>query len=339
VMLDPGTLLGSTGSGALWWLDVGTGEFELLDLVDAGFTPAPDKPQSIITGDPHLYVGGHWVVTEHAIDTGATRRIRVAGEAKTLTWVQGELYSALYPSTEVVRINPRTKEVHSFGPIGHEQIRPWQAAYDAKSKLLAIASAPGTGKLTGALTLLDIRTGELDVHYGVLPDQSVMTVAVVDGIAYLGGDVVGGGGITPIRTSAAIAAFDLCRRELLWTVEPLAGERSLQSVAVHDGVLYGVLKRTSGAWFTYDLRTRAVVRGANKLSGYGQIHTDRTGVYCETNFGGNLYQLGPGLSTAKLLVNKLGDGWYTVPQLTPVRGARHSVWGLSDRDLVQLPLP
>ena len=64
-----------------------------------------------------------------------------------------------------------------------------------------------------------------------------------------------------------------------------------------------------------------------------------TGVYCETNFGGNLYQLGPGLSTAKLLVNKLGDGWYTVPQLTPVRGARHSVWGLSDRDLVQLPLP
>ena len=29
----------------------------------------------------------------------------------------------------------------------------------------------------------------------------------------------------------------------------------------------------------------------------------------------------------------------TVPQLTPVRGARHSVWGLADRDLVQLPLP
>ncbi|TDW83906.1 hypothetical protein EV137_6709 [Kribbella pratensis] len=343
VMLDASTLLGSTGSGVLWWLDVGTGEFELLDLVDAGFTPAPDKPQSIVIGDPHVYVGGHWVVTEHAIDTGVTRRFRVAGEAKTLNWVRGELYSALYPSTEVVRINPRTKEVHSFGTIGHEQIRPWQAAYDPKSKLLAIASAPGTGKLTGALTLLDVRTGELDVHYGVLPDQSVLSVSIVDGIAYLGGDVVGGGGIPPTRTSAAIAAFDVGRRELLWAAEPLAGERSIQSVAVHDGILYGVLKRTSGGWFTYDLRTRAVVRGANKLSGYGQIHTDRTGVYCETNFGGNLYQLGPGLSTAKLLVNKLGDGWYTVPQLTPVRSvqqtAEHSVWGLADRDLVQLPLP
>jgi hypothetical protein len=333
--LDATTLLGATGSGVLWWLDVTTGSFELLDLIDAGFTPAPDKPQSIVLGDPHLYVGGHWVITEHAGDT--TRRLRVAGEAKTLTWVRGELYSALYPSTEVVRVNPRTKEVHSFGTIDHEQIRPWQAAYDEKSKLLAIASAPGTGKLTGALTLLDVRTGELDVHYGILPDQSVMTVSIVDGIAYLGGDVVGGGGITPTRGSAAIAAFDLCRRELLWTVEPLAGERSIQSVAVHNGILYGVLKRTSGGWFRYDLRTKTVLRGENKLSGYGQLHTDRTGVYCETNFGGNLYQLGPG--PAKLLVNNLGDGWYTVPQLTPVPGARHSVWGLADRDLVQLPLP
>lgn len=339
VLLDEDTLLGATGSGVLWWLDVRTGEFELLDLVDAGFTPAPDKPQSIVTGDPHLYVGGHWVVTEHAIGTGATRRIRVAGEAKTLNWVRGELYSALYPSTEVIRINPRTAEVHSFGTIGHEQIRPWQAAYDERSKLLAIASAPSTGKLTGALTLLDVRTGELDVHYGILPDQSVMTVSIVDGIAYLGGDVVGGGGITPTRTSAAIAAFDLTQRKLLWTVEPLAGERSIQSVAVHNGILYGVLKRTSGSWFTYDLRTQAVMRGANKLSGYGQLYADHTGVYCETNFGGNLYQLGPGLDTAKLMVNKLGDGWYTVPQLSPVRGARHRVWGLADRDLVQLPLP
>ncbi|WP_427892627.1 hypothetical protein ACQHIV_06960 [Kribbella sp. GL6] len=335
VLLDEDTLLGSTGSGVLWWLDVRTGEFELLDLVDAGFEPAPDKPQSIVLGEPNLYVGGHWVISEHAGDQ--VRRLRVAGEAKTLNWIRGELYTALYPSTEVVRVNPRTNDVHSFGKIGHDQIRPWQAAYDEKTRLLAIASAPGPGKLTGALTLLDVRTGELDVHYGVLPDQSVMSVHVVDGIAYLGGDAVGGGGVTPTRTAAAIGAFDLTRRELLWTAEPLAGERSVQSVAVHNGVLYGVLKRTSGSWFTYDLRTGAVVKGANKLSGYGQLFVDRTGVYCETNFGGNLYQLGP--STAKLLVNKLGDGWYTVPQLTPVRGAGHRVWGLSDRDLVQLPLP
>lgn len=124
----------------------------------------------------------------------------------------------------------------------------------------------------------------------------------------------------------------------MWTVEPLAGERSIQSVAVKDGILYGVLKRTSGGWCTYDLATKTVVRGTNQLSGYGLLYADRTRVYCETNFGGNLYRLGPGLTEAKLLVNKLGDGWYTVPQLTPVRGQRYSVWGLADRDLVHLPL-
>ncbi|MFD7159253.1 hypothetical protein ACFV9C_31970 [Kribbella sp. NPDC059898] len=41
----------------------------------------------------------------------------------------------------------------------------------------------------------------------------------------------------------------------------------------------------------------------------------------------------------EVLVNMLGDGWYTVPQLTPVRGAGHRAWGLSDRGLVQPPLP
>ncbi|TWD73216.1 hypothetical protein FB561_7104 [Kribbella amoyensis] len=337
VLLDDTTLLGSTGSGVLWWLDVSTGEYELLDLVDAGFVPAADKPQSIELGMPHLYVGGHWVVTEHSTSDRTSRRIRVPGEAKTLTWTGDHLYSALYPSTEVVRIDPRTKEVHSFGLIANGQTRPWQAAYDEGTGLLAIASAPGTGKLVGALTLLDVRTGTLDVYPNLLPDQSVMTVAIADGIAYVGGDVVGGGGITPTRTSAAIGAFDLRRRKLLWTAEPLAGERSIQSVAVLDGVLYGVLKRTSGGWFTVDLTTGAVVRGTNKLSGYGEIFVHQGGVYVETNFGGNLYRLGR--SEAELLVNKLGDGWYTVPQLSPVRGRpTHHAWGLADRDLVQLPL-
>ncbi len=339
VLLDDGTLLGSTGSGALWWLDVATGTSELVDLVDAGFAPQPDKPQSIALGVPHLYVGGHWVITEHSVREGTSRRLRVPGEAKTVTPLRDGVYSALYPSTEVVRVDPRTKQVHSFGHIRNGQTRPWQAEYDEETGLLAIASAPGTGALVGALSLLDVRTGRLDVYPNVLPDQSVMSVSIADGIAYLGGDVVGGGGVTPVRSSAAIGAFDLRRRRMLWTAEPLAGERSIQSVAVHDGVLYGVLKRTSGGWFRYDRTTGVVERGANKLSGYGEIFVHEGRVYVETNFGGNLYRIGPGLSEAVLLVNNLGDGWYTVPQLTPVHGPpAHHAWGLSDRHLVQLPL-
>lgn len=338
VLLDDGTLLGATGSGALWWLDLATGAAELTDLVDAGFTPQPDKPQSLALGMPHLYAGGHWVITEHAAD-GSTRRLRVPGEAKTLNPLEDGVYTALYPSTEVVRVDPRTKQVHSFGHILHGQQRPWQAAYDEDTGLLAIASAPGTGALVGALSLLDVRTGRLDVYPNVLPDQSVMSVSIAGGIAYLGGDIVGGGGITPVRTSAAIGAFDLRRRRMLWTAEPVAGERSIQSVAVHDGILYGVLKRTSGTWFRYDLKAGTVQRGANKLSGYGQIFVHQDHVYVETNFGGNLYRLGPGLTTATLLVNNLGDGWYTVPQLTPVRGLpTHTAWALSDRHLVKAPL-
>lgn len=331
------TLLGCAGSGAVWWMDTATGEFELVDLIDAGVVPGPEKPQSIALCGSSVYVGGHMAIEQHSLKGKGHHRIRVGGEAKTLTEVDGQLYSAIYPSTEVVRLDPDTRIVHSLGRILHGQQRPWQSAFDPDTGLLAIASAPGTGALNGALTLLDVATGEMEVFPGILPDQSVMSVSIADGIAYLGGDATGGGGITPTRTAASIGALDLRQRRLLWTAEPLAGQLSIQSLGVLNGLAYVVMKRTSGSWIAYDLATRSV-RYQGKLASYGQVITYRGQVYCETFGGGNLYHLGPNRSQARLLVNKLGDEWYTIPQFAPAPGFPRSAWGLSGRNLARIPL-
>lgn len=333
------TLLGGAGSGALWWLDLDTGAYEYLDLIDAGLAVAPDKPQSMLLVDDQLYVGGHFVITKHDVRSWSKVRIRVPGEAKTLSRVGDQLYSGIYPSTELVKVDLATNEVQNLGSIGHGQQRPWQSVYDRETGLLLVTSAPGTGYLVGALTVLDVTTGTYEVYPNLLPDQSIVTVDVVDGIAYLGGDVIGGGGITPTQSSASIGAFDLGSRRLLWHDQPFTGHRSIQSLVVHRGIAYVIMKRNSGSWFGYDLeRRRIVVDGTGQLSGYGDVLVSRGSVYVETNFGGNVYRLGPGLTQAQHLVNKLGDEWYTVPKLCPVPGSRSQAWGLSGRQITRIPL-
>lgn len=333
-------LLGAAGSGALWWLDLDTGEYEYLDLIDAGLEVAPDKPQSMVLAMPHLYVGGHFVVTKHSVHNWSKVRIRVPGEAKTLTRVDDHIFSAVYPSTELVKINVASDEVQSLGHILHGQQRPWQSVYDPGTGLVLVASAPGTGSLIGALTVIDAATGDFEVYPGILGDQSVMTVAVVDGIAYLGGDVVGGGGVTPREESASIGAFDLSTRQLLWSDQPFPGHRSIQNLVVLDGIAYVIMKRDSGSWFAYDLRSRQVIAdGSGQLSGYGDAVVSKGRVYVETNFGGNAYQIGPGLERARHLVDNLGDDWYTVPKLCPAPGRpTHSAWGLSGKEIARIPL-
>jgi hypothetical protein len=78
-------------------------------------------------------------------------------------------------------------QVRSFGLIGHDQKRPWEMVHDAQRGQVLIASAAGYGKLDGALTILDPVSGDMHT-YSVLPGQSVMSVCVSGGMAYVAGD-------------------------------------------------------------------------------------------------------------------------------------------------------
>lgn len=335
--LDDSTLVGCGGSGILWYLDLNDGSTELFDLTDTDVA-GPDLAQSIaLDPDGSVHVGGHFYVTVHRPWQDSSRRIRVYGEAKALLpHDAGKVLCALYPSGEIVDIEPATDDVRPIGVIGHRQQRPWEIAYDAERNLAVIASAAASGYLDGALTLLDLSSGEMEVFPGVLPDQSILSVAVVDGVAYLAGDTWGGGSVPRVRDTAQVGAFDLDTRTMLWRAEPLPQMQSMQHVDVHDGVLYGVYKRLSGAWFAMDLETRRVLH-QGRVSGYGEIVVHHDKVFAATNFGDNIYCIGPGLDEAQLLVEGLVASWMTVPQLEFEPRYWHA-WGLAGRELARFDL-
>lgn len=330
---DESVLLGAGGSGTLWFHDLATGDTETFDLTETDVA-GPDLVQSIAYDRSAVYVGGHFYLTVHQPWAGAEpRRIRVGGEVKAMLPHEGQVLAALYPSGELIRIDPATDTVTSLGLLGNGQQRPWELALDAEHGLLLVASAATTGQLNGALTVVDLTTGAKDAYVGVLPDQSVMSVSLHDGIAYLAGDTWASGG-TPTRSSAQVAAFDLETRTVLWRAEPIAGNASLQHVEVHDGYLYGVYKRLSGTWFAMDLATRTVVR-QGKLSGYGEIVVHNDQVFAATNFGDYLYRLRPD-HDAEQLAGPLVASWFTVPQLEFERG--WTAWGVAGRHLARFDL-
>ncbi|MEQ4209476.1 PQQ-binding-like beta-propeller repeat protein [Actinopolymorpha sp. B9G3] len=333
VLLDDRTMFGAAGSGGVWWLDLESGTYSFVDLIDAGLPPGPERPQAIVH-DPGrgVYIGGHWALEVYDPDTGKRTRFRVPGEVKAMLVHDHLLYLALYPSTQLVVLDPATGEVRDLGTILHGQQRPWDMDYDERTGLIVVASAPGTGFLEGALTVLDPRTGRMDVYPGIIDDQAVMSVDAVDGVAYLGGDVIGGGGTPPTQASASVAAFDLRTREIHWQVDPLAGHRTVQDLVVYDGVLYGVMKRDAGTWFAMDLADREL-RQQGSIGSYGETFVHRGKVFA-TVFTGQIHQLGPDLAEPRVVASGLGDQWYTNPHLAMERSWYG--WGILGRDLARI---
>ncbi|MCG5214439.1 PQQ-binding-like beta-propeller repeat protein [Streptosporangium soli] len=337
VLNGDGTLLGFSGSGGMWTMDLSTGESEFTDLIDAGIPTGAERPQSLLL-DPGkaVYVAGHYAIEVRDLRSGEKRRIRVSGEPKVMVRRGGKIYAAIYPSGEIIELDRRTDAIRSLGFLGHGQQRPWDLEYDPRTDKLLVASAPLGPKLKGALTLVDPDTGAMDTYLDVIPDQSLMTLSLDEprGIVYLGGDVLGGGGVPPVGTAASVAAFDLQTRKVLWRTDPVPGYRTFQDLKVHDGLLYGVYKRNA-SWFVMDLATRAVLR-KGPLTGYGELHVHRGNVFAATFFGGgNIHRLGPGLDEPQLIATGLGDDWYTNPQLAFEPGSWWA-WGLVGRDLARL---
>jgi outer membrane protein assembly factor BamB len=336
-LLDANTLVGFSGSGGMWWLDLATGRSSFVDLPGAGLPTGPERPQSmLLVPGRAVYIGGHFSMDVRDLRTGEQRRFRMPGEPKDLVRRGNKIYAAVYPSGQIVSVDLRTDEVRGVGYLGHGQQRPWDIEYDPVTDKLVVATAPLGAKLAGALSVVDPDTGRIDVYEGVIPDQSLMSLSLDPRgrVVYLGGDVLGGGGTPPVRTSASVAAFDLVTRKVLWQVDPIAGHRTLQDVKVHDGLLYGVYKRDSGTWIAMDLKTRQIVRHG-KLSGYGELTTHRGRVFASVFFGGgNAYELG---TEAKLLAAGLGDEWYTNPQLH-FEPRSWRAWALVGRDLARVRL-
>lgn len=338
--LDDTTLFGATWTGTVWYVNLADGSVELVELTDVGMPVAAQRPHSITaiapggTDDATIFVASSGRVHVHRPWQDEYRKVFMPGEPKTMLTMDGKVYGAIYPSTEVFELDPATDKLRSLGTIGNQQYRPSYIAHDSATDLLVVGSGPGFNEFTGAVTLADRQTGELDVHREVLPDQAIRALTVADGVAYVGGDVWGEGSQRGPAEHASLAAFDLATREVLWRTDPMPGQESTWGLGILDGVLYAVMSREYGVWFAYDIAAQQVIHDGT-LSGHGRVFVQQGNVFATVYGGGNIYRLGPDLGEAQLVVEDLGELWYGGPSFAPEDTGSYG-WGLSQGDLARI---
>ncbi|MFD5213800.1 LPXTG cell wall anchor domain-containing protein [Microbacterium sp. NPDC058345] len=270
--------LGEAGHPGEWLVTASRqGPLRALDLVNGKSISLPNAVQTSagtplhtagVNADGDVYMVTYPAGTGAVYDTttGAFANFP-AEQAESMLTVGDTTYFGLYPGGHIDRVvtgesgRPQSSRLFT---IGDGQDRPYHMV-EADGKLF-IGSIPGYGLHQGALTIHDLATGETTVEKGIVENQSVIGLAVRDGIVYGSTTIVGGLGAEPIATEAKMFTYDVARGEKTgeYSLDLPSGQSPKHISALSfgpDGNLWGT---TDGWVFALDPETMQVIESKSK---------------------------------------------------------------------------
>ena len=242
--------------------------------VDLEVPPKPVSVQALaFDGKNRLYVAGF----QRGLTVWNTRERRVEWEMEHFPQTEGigfdergNVYFGTYTQAKIYRYDPE----RPFDPrldadanpgyvfqIGEFQDRPFAVA--SGDGLVFFGTVPDYGLLDGALTVYRPATGEIRVYPGIVPQQSIISLAYREGLLYGGSSIWGGLGREPSQERAELFVWDARQGKLLERFRPdIPGidvpPRMIGELAVGpDGLLWGI---ADGTVFAYDRFTMRLVK-------------------------------------------------------------------------------
>src|SRR5690606_20868421 len=96
-----------------------------------------------------------------------------------------------------------------------------------------------------------------EVHWNIVPDQSVVALAYKDGLVYGGTSVFGGMGVTPKAKEAELFIWDVKEKKKVFSTVPAPGKPAVCQLHVGpDGNIWGL---AGGVVFVFDPKKREVI--------------------------------------------------------------------------------
>lgn len=323
VVLLPGpdlpgeSVVGMTTDGDLWFYNLATSRTR---MTRTEILPTSAEAHGIGTGpDGQVYVGAYLssgVMSRIDPETLEITGLRGPKQGDAMITHRGELVVSSYPGAVVHTgdvskewdwgTNPR--QVLEIGR-GEPYFQDRAFGLASAGALLAVGTIGDYGQLDGALTLLDVATGEFTVHRGVVPDQSVISLASRDGLVYGTTSIRGGLSSTPTATEAKLFVWDVAAETVLWSGTISPGAQNAGGLLWGpDGMLVGTT--SNGDLFTFDPATRTVTSLVQVIprptgsAGWGYsaktVYDAATDSYVATQ-SGTLFQLRRGATTATIL--------------------------------------
>jgi outer membrane protein assembly factor BamB len=203
----------------------------------------------------------------------------LGGEVYSMLAHAGRLYSFCYSPPDVFVYDPA--KPWSFGakpdsnprdlcPLGDGHCRPEGSAIGPDDLFYIVSHAP-YGQLGGAMAIFDPKQQKVFANFRhLVKDQSLICVTWEKqaNLIFVGSAVGGGGGSIETEKEGKLAAFDPVKREKLYEVAPVAGDKGVKVLAAAEGKVFGV---THGdTTFLFDPQTKNVVKTMTNPFG-GQV--------------------------------------------------------------------
>jgi hypothetical protein len=174
------------------------------------------------------------------------------------------LYMGGYPNAGIYR-NDFTQP---WGPVkildlgtSHLQERPFGMA-QGDNKII-IGTVPASGQLGGALSVYNSLTDSVQVYRNIVPNQSIISTAYLNGYAYGGSSIAGGKNTTPTETQAKLVKLNVATGASTSYSLPFSSTAITALIAGTDGKIWGL---AAGYLFIFNPATNTFDYYANKFT-------------------------------------------------------------------------
>src|SRR5690625_1392584 len=326
--------VGAMDSGSVWMYDLGTGESEIYELMEAGAEGDAEMPLSGATGDGYAYVAGNRSVSVHELETGSITNFGLPGEAKDMISVGDTTYMGVYNGHGLWahRIGEPARQV---ADLPASQNRPEVLRWDSTNGLLAMGVQADSTE-SGSLCIFDPINETMTAHIDPFgANHAVRALATGHGLVYIGGS-------TGPRLAGDIAAWDPVAGEEVWRLNaPLDGD-GISSLVVYGNRLFGTTLR-GPRLFVIELsgkpRISDVVDISHVSAENPALVLDRAVIYGAAAHrperAGSLFRIYPRHPMSpELIVDNLDGDWFGRQNIDI--DDDHHIYTLRGRDLIRV---
>lgn len=284
-----GVISGVTGTRQLWRYNVSSNSLEVNDLG----RNVPENPdvatQGIISTPNATLVGAHWRYQSRDL-SGKSSQISLPGEPKAQILVKDQVYSAIYPSASLVRVDPTKQESEVVAVAGNDQFRPRALVQNARTNSIYMATSSAYGTYGGGITSYDLSSGKSKFYPTPVKDQAPFSMDAIGNGLVIGMSTAGEAVGSPANAKTAIVRWE--NGTVVWK-RTLDTNQSVTGIAtISDGRGDFVFATTynSGA-YALDASTGTILWQAS-LAGAGNAITSVNNYVLVTS-GANLTEYFP----------------------------------------------
>ncbi len=161
--------------------------------------------------------------------------------------------------------DPQSKAIVSLDKEGQQE-RPVQLARGADGAVY-VASMPIKGRLGGALSRVDVESGQTIVHRDVIANQGVTSVVAIPEtrLLFCTSTIEGGTSAIPTEKEACIFLWDTETQAKVHEARPIAGAKSyVRAIALNNGLVFCLTKE--GEFAIWDVAKQSTIRSGRMRS-------------------------------------------------------------------------